>query len=129
MSDKPTRRKPRSNKNLEAAGELLQSLLQNSKSPLSDQFLRWKLWRSWPDVVGDHIAKISQPVALHQGELYVWVDHPARLQELTFVVGQILHKVNYFGGRKWIRRIRFTLDRKSVPLLENSDPSIKDFLE
>jgi hypothetical protein len=118
----------RSQKDLQAVGDLLQSLLQKSKSPLSDQFLRWKLWRSWPDVVGPQIAKSTLPVSFLQGELYVWVNHPARMQELTFCAGELLKKVNAFGGRRWIRRIRFTLDRKSVPSLEESDAGLREFL-
>lgn len=113
---------------LEAVGDLLQSLLQNSKSPLSDHFLRWRLWRSWDEIVGPEIAKSSMPVSFLQGELYVWVNHPARLQELTFCAGTILKKINKFGGRRWVRRIRFTLDRKSVPLLEESGEDLRDFL-
>lgn len=122
------REKKRSQKGLEAVGDLLQSLLQNSKSPLSDQFLRWKLWRSWPEVVGEQIAKHSLPVSFLQGELYIWVDHGARLQEMTFCAGAILKKINAFGGRRWVRRVRFTLDRKSVPSLEESGEDLREFL-
>lgn len=119
----------RKQKDLEPVGDLLQSLLQNSKSPLSDQFLRWKLWRSWPEVVGEQIAKSTVPVGFLHGELYIWVNHSARMQELTFCAGMILKKVNAFSnGRRWVRRIRFTLDRKSVPSLEESGADLREFL-
>ena len=122
------KKSPRTQKNLEPLGDVLQSLLQNSKTPLSDNFLRWKLWNSWPSVVGDQVAKSTTPVHYINRCLYVWVDHPARMQELTFCVRDIIRKVNSYAGKTWIRQIRFTLDRKSVPGLEESEQVVKDFL-
>lgn len=109
----------RKSSQLSPAAQVLQTLLQSSKSPLSEQFIRWRLWNSWEDVVGPEIAKHTLPVSYLNGTLYVWVKSAARMQELTFLVRPILKKVNDFAGKKWIRSIRFTLDRKSVPRLEH----------
>ncbi len=123
---KPSKKREASQPTL--AGDVLQSLLQNSKSPLSDQFLRWKVWSSWPEVVGAEVAKNTLPVSYLQGELYVWVNHPARMQELIFCVRPLIRKINQYCGKTWIRRIRFTLDRRSVPKVEDAPGEMQDFL-
>lgn len=110
------------------ASDVLQSLLQNGKSPLAEQFIRWRVWNSWAEIVGEQISKHTLPVSYLKGELYVWVDHPARMQELTFCVSELGFKINQFCGKKWVRRIRFTLDRKSVPKPEESEAGLRDFL-
>lgn len=121
MSDKKSK-KP------EAASDVLQSLLQNGKSALAEQFIRWRVWNSWADIVGPQVAKNTLPVSYVKGELYVWVDHPARMQELTFCVVEIAKKINAFCGKRWVKRIRFTLDRKSVPKPEETAEDLRDFL-
>lgn len=100
---------------LQPASCLLQSLLQNSKSPLSDQFLRWKLWRQWPELMGPEFSRHSEPVGYDRGKLIIWVDSSARMQEWTYVVGAIKDKINAHIGKEWVKFIRFTTDRKSVP--------------
>lgn len=112
----------------ELASDVLQTLLQNGKSPLAEQFIRWKVWNSWGEIVGEQIAKHTLPVSYLKGELYVWVDHPARMQELTFCISELGFKINQFCRKKWVRRIRFTLDRKSVPKPEETAEGLRDFL-
>ncbi len=112
-----------------SASEVLQSLLQNSKSPISDQFLRWKLWRQWPDLVGEEISKRTLPVNFDQGTLFVWVENSVWLQQLTFMVGPLKNKINEHVGKDWVRQIRFTVDRRAVPTLEESEAGVRTFLE
>lgn len=108
--------KLRKKSRLESASSVLQTLLQNSKSPLSQQFDRWRLWKCWPDVVGAELARCTLPVGYQRGRLYIWVNHSARLQELTYMAQPLREKINAYMGRRWVSHIRFTLDRKSVPL-------------
>ena len=120
-------RKPKQSR-LEAASDVLQSVLGNGKFPLSHEFARWRLWSRWDEVVGESIAKHSMPVAYKQGCLYVWVNNSARLQEMTFMVRQIKENINTYVGKKWVNNIRFTLDRKSIPKLEESGGDWRDYL-
>jgi predicted nucleic acid-binding Zn ribbon protein len=110
------------------ASEVLESLLRSSKSPLGEQFIRWRVWNSWPEIVGEQVAKNTLPVSFLSGDLYVWVKHPARLQELTFCAKALLDKINAFCGKKWARQIRFTLDKKSVPQLEEMSETSRKFI-
>ena len=111
---------------LTPVGNVLQSLFQNSKSELSDQFLRWKLWSFWPQIVGPTLAKSSEPVGYSKGCLYVWVDNSARMQEFSFIAGSMKEKINIYLEKKWVRQIKFTLDRRAVPKLDDSSTDFKN---
>lgn len=113
---------------LTPVGHVLQSLFQNSKSELSDQFLRWKIWSFWPQIVGPTLARCSQPVGYQKGRLYIWVDHSARMQELSFMVVDIRDKINQAVGKKWVRSIKFTLDRREVPKSEEGQAGLRTAL-
>ena len=108
---------------------VLQALLGNGKSPLSDQFLRWRLWRFWPDVVGATIGKSCEPVGYKYGNLTLWVRSSARMQEMRFLHNNIREKVNAYVGREWVKYVTFTLDRRSVPDLDQAPDDLKKNLE
>jgi len=68
------------------------------------------------------------PVAYDRGVLYVWVKSSPAMQQMTYFASMMREKINKFVGRAWIKSIRFTLDRKSVPLPEENDEGLRDFL-
>jgi predicted nucleic acid-binding Zn ribbon protein len=113
---------------MKSADEVLQMLLQNSKSPLSNQFLRWRVWKDWKTLVGAQIASKCQPAGYHRRTLYIWVESSAWMQQLSFFSSQIKEKVNKHVGKQWVNSVRFTLDRKSVPTSEESAQDLKDNL-
>ncbi|MCB0356305.1 MAG: DUF721 domain-containing protein [Bdellovibrionales bacterium] len=116
-------------KNFSSSADVLQSLFQNSKSSLGQGYTRWKLWREWDKVVGATMAKHSIPVGYRKGVLYVWVNSSPRMQEMTFLAGEILAQVNRYLGENWIHRIHFTLDKKEVPSVEEASEAFKGFIK
>lgn len=102
-------------KKLSAGSEVLQSLFENGKSPLSVQFIRWKLWKKWPEYVGETIAQASEPVGYLRGVLYVWVKHSAWMQQLVFMREHMKDSINKKLNQQYVYEIRLTMDRKSVP--------------
>jgi hypothetical protein len=108
--------------------DVLQSLLQNRKSPLTEQFTRWKVWNAWPEVVGEEIARSTLPVGYLKGTLYIWVKSAPRMQEMIFMLEAIQTRINQFCGSRWVKTIRLTLDRRSVPQLADSTQEMRDFL-
>lgn len=124
-----SKKNPRSKSELLAASNVLQTVLANGKSPLSDQFLRWKIWRFWPKIVGDTLGKHSEPVGFNRRRLYVWVKSSARMQEIRFFEKTIIQKVNEHVGRDWVRSVRFTLDRHEVPEIAEASEDFKKYLE
>lgn len=95
--------------------EVLQRLFESGNSPLSEQFMRWKLWARWSEFVGPTIAQNTEPVGLNRGVLYLWVRSSSWMQQLTFMKDPIQDTLNKKLGRHFIKNIRFTLDRREVP--------------
>ena len=56
---------------LKGSDAVLQALFENGNSPLSAPFLRWKMWKKWPEYVGATIAEVTEPVGLEKGTLYI----------------------------------------------------------
>lgn len=96
--------------------EVLQSLFENGKSPLSVQFIRWKLWKMWPDYVGDSLAKNSEPVGYYRGTLYLWVKNASWMQQIQFMRDHIRDAINKKLQMQYVQDVRLTLDRRSVPV-------------
>ena len=109
-----SRKKPKINAQLAAAADVLQGLLQNSKSPLSDGFSRWRLEGQWSEVVGKTIAEQTWPVAFERGTLFIWVRHSAWMQQLWYFQDPIREKVNAHMGREWVKQVKFTLSRRAA---------------
>ncbi len=102
-------------KQLSVGSEVLQSLFENGKSPLSEQFMRWKLWAKWEEVVGTTIAKNAEPVGLHRGVLYVWVRNSTWMQQMIFMKDHIRENINRKFDNNFVKYIKFTLNRHEVP--------------
>jgi predicted nucleic acid-binding Zn ribbon protein len=103
---------------LTQVSDVLQGLLQNSKSQLSDGFIRWRLEQEWATVVGPTISKQTVPCAFERGTLFIYVKHPAWAQELRFFTDSIKEKVNThlgpINGHPWARDVKFTLSRRAA---------------
>ncbi len=102
------------NAQLTQAADVLQGLLQNSKSHLSEGFVRWRLEQKWPEIVGATIAEQSLPCAFEKGTLFIWVKHPTWMQQLWFFQEDIKTKVNAHLGYEWAQQIKFTLNRRAA---------------
>lgn len=111
-----------------SVSDVLQALFTDGKSPLSDEFSRWQLWRKWPEIVGPTISTNTDPVGLKDGILFVWVKNSVWMQQMNFMAKPIKEKVNEFYGRKRVKMVRFTLDRKSVPKLEEAEEGLLGYL-
>ena len=111
------------------ASNVLQSVLGNGKSALSDQFLRWKIWRMWSQIVGPTLGKFCEPVGYERGRLIIWVKSSARMQEIRFFEATLKDKVNQHVGRDWVTHIRFTLDRRGVPQPGSVSENFNRFLD
>jgi len=95
--------------------EVLQKLFESGNSPLSEQFMRWKLWARWSDFVGPTVAQNTEPVGFYRGTLYLRVSNSSWMQQLSFMKEHIQAKVNQKLGQNFVKNIRYTLDRREVP--------------
>lgn len=108
------RKNPKRIAQLTQASDVLQGLLQNSKSQLSDGFVRWRLEQEWPEIVGETIAAQTMPCAFDKGLLFIWVKHPTWMQQLHFFQNDLKEKVNAHLGYSWAKQIKFTLNRRAA---------------
>jgi predicted nucleic acid-binding Zn ribbon protein len=102
------------------SAEVLKSLFEEKAGgPVSEQFLRWKLWLNWADIVGPTTAEHTEPVSYHNGVLYLWVKNSTWMQQMTFISETIKNTINQKFKKNFVTEIRYTLDRKNTPTKEN----------
>lgn len=112
---------------------MLQNLLSGSEGQatatghMADQFLRWKLWMNWQEIVGQTTAQCCEPVSYHQGTLWLWVKNATWLTQLNFMSETIKNTINQKFAAGMVREIRLTMDRKNVP--KANDKEFKNNLE
>ncbi len=94
-------------KKINSVADVLQGLFENSKSPLSEGFQRFRLEKSWPQVVGLTLGQQTRPVDFNKGLLTIAVKNSSLLTELQFFRQDITEKVNTHLGRTWVKKIRF----------------------
>lgn len=114
---------------LQPVSNVLQSLFTKGKSPLSDQFLRWRLWSTWHEVVGEEMAQYSTPVGFYDGTILIWVRTAAHMQEMNYGRELLRNRINQFVGFSWVKLVKFTVDRKDVPQQDEATDQFKSFLK
>ena len=119
-SKKDRKKDPKHNAELTLAADVLQGLLQNSKSQLADGFVRWRLEKVWDQIVGPTIGEQTLPVAFEHGTLFIWVRHSAWMQQLWFFQEAIKEKVNDHLGKAWVEQVRFTLSKRAATIDPNN---------
>lgn len=67
------------------------------------------LLRSWKEIVGEPIALQTQPYAIRNRILFIYVSHSVWLQQLQFFKPALLEKINQFLGEPILQDIRFKL--------------------
>ncbi len=109
------KKKKRSRKEPSQAESVLQSIFEKGKSPLANEFQRYRLRLNWAEVVGPTIGKACYPYALIEGKLYLCAKNSSWLNELYYAKKQIVEKVNKHLGNSLVREVRVTLDSPDAP--------------
>ncbi|MBL7544958.1 MAG: DUF721 domain-containing protein [Bdellovibrionaceae bacterium] len=111
------------------SSQVLQSLFEDGKSPLSEHFLRWKLWSRWKELMGDGIAENSEPVGYYQKKLYVYVKNSSVMHHMYFLKKNMLLKIAKEFHPTFIKEMIFTLDKKSVPRESLQSNALKEDID
>lgn len=115
---------------LKGSDAVLQGLFENGNSPLAGPFMRWKMWKRWPDFVGPTMANVTEPVGLQKGTLYVWVKNSTWMQQVSFLKEQMRISLNEkLGQRNAIKRIQLTLNRNLVPEDPAAQAQMKEWIQ
>lgn len=65
-----------------------------------------RLWRTWPDVVGEEIARNAEPSSLKDGVLRIRTNTPVWATEISYLVEEIKRSVNGALGKPLVKEIR-----------------------
>jgi predicted nucleic acid-binding Zn ribbon protein len=111
--------------------EVLQKLLEGKAGPVSDQYLRWKLWLNWKDIVGPTVSSHSEPISYRNGLLWLCVENSVWMQQMGFMTDTIKQTINQKFRPNFVREIRYTTDRRQVPSMEDDQfrDNVKKFLK
>jgi hypothetical protein len=118
--------------NFKTAAEVLKSLLDSKKGgAVSENFMRWKLWLNWSDVVGKTMSENCEPIAYHEGTLWLWVKNSVWMQQISFMLEPIKNTINEKYKKGYVKEVRLTLDRRTVPSRsdENFAHSVKKMID
>jgi hypothetical protein len=74
------------------------------------------------------MGNVSEPVGYHHGVLYVWVKNSSWMQQLVFMREPMKEAINKKLQMNYVREIRLTLDRKSVPQDAHETQELRDSL-
>jgi len=93
------------------------------KYNLEDEYQTQRVLLFWNTAVGHQIAQVSRAERFSQGTLWVAVASPIVSQELSFLKGQYIERLNAAIGKDIIQQIRFfpgrfnkTIPRKEITL-------------
>lgn len=101
--DKP----PVPKRDVKTVGDILKDVISSFEEPVQESVLT--LRSAWPKLVGDQIAKHSEPGFIKDFALYVFVNHPGWLPELERMKRPLLMKIQSQYPNMRIRQLRFSL--------------------
>jgi hypothetical protein len=111
------RKRPRQTK-LEKLGDVLHQILKERNILLSSE--KQHLQKVWSSAVGSQIAAQTCPDKLRKGSLFVKVSTSVWMQQLHFMKGEIIDKVNRQAGKVLIENILFSIgDVKRNPRMDH----------
>ena len=89
----------------ERVGGLVSALFDRLR--ISERVDRATAIGEWDDVVGEHIARVAQPLRVRDRTLFVEVASAAWMMELTMMRRELLRRVNVGRTRGRIEKIVF----------------------
>ena len=88
-------------------GDMLAGVLE--ERGLKDQVRRMEVLELWPELVGEHVARVTRAKGVSEATLFVEVRTSAWLMELNMMKGEFLQRVNERLPETPIQKIVFVL--------------------
>jgi predicted nucleic acid-binding Zn ribbon protein len=88
-------------------GDVLPGVLTELK--LDDSLRAYRAVECWADVVGEHLARHTRAVSVHDGVLLVEAESSVWMQEIQFHKRRILDRLEHHCGKGMIRELRCVL--------------------
>lgn len=91
---------------------------------LEGRFRQTEIWRVWPVVVGERIARHAQPYAIRHGRLIVHVTDPVWLHHLSMMRHRLVPALNGKLHASVVRELILRVGELPAPLMDSSpDPA------
>ena len=103
-------------------GEVLFSILK--RKGMTSKIEENALLKIWPKAVGPQIASKTKPDCLRGGTLFVKTVSSVWVQQLHFIKGEILDKLNQLSGKSAIKGIRFSVGHTLAAEIDEKDTSL-----
>jgi hypothetical protein len=81
---------------------------------IQSRLSEYRIFAQWENTVGSLIAGHAQPVSVRGSKLFLAVDSPAWMQQLSLLKPEIIGKVNKSLGKNAIREIGLNLGQINV---------------
>jgi len=73
---------------------------------LQDPAAMGAVWRRWPDIVGDDIARNAEPTSLKEGVLRIRTASPTWATEMSYLAPDIADRVNRAVGKQLVTEVK-----------------------
>jgi hypothetical protein len=101
--------------------DVLASWLRRQKPDA--ELRQYEIWTRWAELVGERLAARTQPHSLREGVLSVLVASSAWLNELSFMRGDLVRRINEVIGASTVTAIRlFSGPVRALPRFVKVEP-------
>ena len=76
------------------------------KLRLEDPVAAGAVWKRWPEIVGEEIARNAEPTSLKEGVLRVRTSTPTWATELSYLAGDLQQRVNRAVGKPLVSEVK-----------------------
>lgn len=76
------------------------------KLRIEDPVAAGALWKRWPQIVGDDVARNAEPTSLKEGVLRIRTSSPTWATEMSYLATDIRERVNKAVGKELVREIK-----------------------
>ena len=76
------------------------------KLRLEDPAAAGSIWRRWPQMVGDDVARNAEPTSLKEGVLRIRTSSPTWATEMSYLANDIKDRVNEALGKPLVREVK-----------------------
>jgi predicted nucleic acid-binding Zn ribbon protein len=73
---------------------------------LQDPVAAGSIWRKWPEIVGEDIARNAEPSSLKDGVLRIRTSSPTWATEMTYMAADIKRRVNEAVGKPVVVEVK-----------------------
>ncbi|WP_287371631.1 DUF721 domain-containing protein [Oceanithermus sp.] len=102
------------------AGELLGQLLKRYK--LEAGLRRGRVLALWPEIAGEMLARLTEPIRLERGELLVRAESAALAHQLTYQREEFVRRYAARLGEGTVMNVRFVTGRPQAPAVVAEPP-------